>query len=417
MRVLVVHNYYGSSAPSGENQVVRQEVELLRNGGHEVHEYSAHSDCVRGHGVLPVIGAAVLVPWNQQSRARIREQVSALQPDVMHVHNVFPLLSPSIFGAASKNRTAVVNTLHNYRTLCPAAIPVRNGAACTRCIDSRSAIPSLFYGCYRNSRIATAPVAMSVALHRMLRTHQRRVDAFIALTHFQKTLLVRGGLPETRVHVRPNFFSGAHQPLPWEAREQKIVFIGRIGKEKGVDTLLSAWGRWGPLAPRLEIIGQGPDLEHLRVVARQSGAWSVRFLGQRTPEEVRSLLSTAKLIVIPSIWFEGFPLVLCEAFALGVPVAASRFGTFEELVESRGAGRLFGPGDPEELQKTVASMWEDTAGLQAMSVAARHEFESSYSASRSLRALEAIYHLAIKAKSDRTSEDFRQHDACLVGRV
>jgi len=191
MRILLLHNFYGSSAPSGENRVVMDERQLLRSAGHEVAEHFAYSDTIRDRGLLPVIGAGLFVPWNPWTRKEVRALIRRLDPDVMHVHNVFPLLSPSIFGAASGTRTAVVNTLHNYRTVCPAAVPLRNGLACTECIETGSVKPALRYGCYRNSRAATIPLAAGVALHRGLGTYVRDVDAFIALTRFQKSVLVR----------------------------------------------------------------------------------------------------------------------------------------------------------------------------------------------------------------------------------
>ena len=396
MRILLLHNFYGSSAPSGENRVVMDERQLLRSAGHEVAEHFAYSDTIRDRGLLPVIGAGLFVPWNPWTRKEVRALIRRLDPDVMHVHNVFPLLSPSIFGAASGTRTAVVNTLHNYRTVCAAAVPLRNGLACTECIETGSVKPALRYGCYRNSRAATIPLAAGVALHRGLGTYVRHVDAFIALTRFQKSVLVQGGIPEARIFVKPNCHPEAPPGIPWQERENKAVFLGRISPEKGLDILLDAWMRWGEDAPRLEVIGGGHELERLRRCVEFAKPGRVVFLGPKPVDEARALLARAKLLIVPSTWFEGFPLVLSEAFAFGVPVAASRFETFEELVETCGLGRLFAPGNPEDLRATVSALWSDQTALARMSRLAQQESQARYGSHQNLARLHAIYERAVE---------------------
>ena len=403
MRILLVHNFYGSSAPSGENRAVLEERDLLRAAGHEVVEYFTYSDAIRDRGVLPVLGAAMFVPWNSAQRKALRRLVLEIRPDVMHVHNVFPLLSPAIFGAASGVPTAVVNTLHNYRTVCPASLPLRNGRACTDCIEARSVRPALRHGCYRNSRLATLPLAASVAIHRRAQTYVRYVDAFIALTNFQKSVLAQGGLPKQHIYVKPNCYPETPQPVPWDERDDKAVFIGRISAEKGVDTLVEAWRRLGAAAPKLEIIGDGPEADRLQRSTANGCRERVIFVGRKAVDETRAHLSRAKLLIVPSTWFEAFPLVVCEAFAFGVPVAASQFGTFEEIVESPGAGRLFTAGDPANLFQTIAALWRDQAGLKQMGRLAYDEFVRKYSAQKNVETLQAIYESALETKRIRLS--------------
>jgi glycosyltransferase involved in cell wall biosynthesis len=240
------------------------------------------------------------------------------------------------------------------------------------------------------------------------------VDAFIALTKFQKSVLVRGGLPERRICVKPNCYPGSPQPAPWAEREDTAVFLGRISPEKGIDMLVEAWIRWGAAAPKLQVIGGGPDLERLR--RRVPASSRVVFVGMKPADEAHALLSRAKLLIVPSTWFEGFPLVLCEAFAFGVPVAASRLGTFEELVEAPGVGRLFLPNDPEDLLKIVSELWEDKAALERMSLAAHREFETRYSAQASAAALQSIYERAIETKRARLhTRDQRDSNESVIG--
>ncbi|HNC14233.1 MAG TPA: glycosyltransferase, partial [Cyclobacteriaceae bacterium] len=223
MNVLQVHNYYGSSAPSGENQVFEAEGILLRQRNHEVHEFLRHSDAIRAKGIWGAVQGALSTPWNPFSANKIRQAVENIHPEVVHVHNTFPLLSPSIFHSIGY-RAARVLTLHNYRLFCPAAIPMRAGRVCTDCLDSHSVWPSLQHGCYRNSRLATLPLAANVALHRNLGTWTKQVDAFIALTEFQRERMIEAGLPASLVHVKPNFYPGNPVMSPWPERRDNVVF-------------------------------------------------------------------------------------------------------------------------------------------------------------------------------------------------
>ena len=396
MRILIVHNFYGSSAPSGENQVVQEERDLLRSAGYEVIEHFTYSDTVRDRGLFPIIRTALSVPWNQSAQAALRARIQELSPDVMHVHNVFPLLSPAAFGAAAGTRTAVVHTLHNYRTVCAGASVLRDNTVCTDCLDRRSVLPAVRRGCYRGSRLATLPIAASIALHRRLRTYATHVDALVAFTRFHQALFVKAGLPEQRIHVKPNCFPGVARCVPWDQRQRKAVFVGRVSREKGLHVLLEAWARWGEAAPALEIVGGGPDLEKLRAAVPVQNRENVVFLGLRPVEQTHTLLSQSRLMIVPSIWFEGgFPLVLREALAFGVPVIASRLGPLQEILGSDNVGRLFTPGDPDSLWQTVSSVWEDDAALREMSRNALQAAETRYSPAAHIAGLQEIYQCAM----------------------
>ena len=240
MKILLAHNYYGSAAPSGENQVFEAERDLLRQRGNEVDEFVRHSDEIRGKGAYGVLAGALSVPWNPWSVAAMRRKLDSFSPDVVHTHNTFPLISPGIFHAIG-NRAARVLTLHNYRLFCPAAIPMRDGKVCTEFIDRRSSAPPMRHGCYRNSRLATMPLAFSVWLRRILGTWTKHVDAFIALTEFQRERMIEAGLPADLVHVKPNFYPGNPSTVAWTDRRSSVVFAGRLTEEKGVLALVNAW--------------------------------------------------------------------------------------------------------------------------------------------------------------------------------
>lgn len=293
MKILLIHNYYGSSAPSGENTVFESELDLLRSNGHQVIPYTRHSDEIRRQGIWGMMKGALSTPWNCFAVQKLRRVLAAEKPDVMHVHNSFPLFPPGIFHAAGGTTTATVLTLHNYRSFCAAGIPMRDGKPCTLCLDQESVLPALRYGCYRQSRLATLPMALMIALHRRLHTWTRHVDAFIALTEFQRARLVDAGLPEAKVYIKPHFYPNPPVPLSWNERENKVVFVGRLGNEKGVRFLLEAWKVW-PDAPVLEIIGEGPEGNLLRhEVARIGLTDKIIFLGQLPFAEVQAHLACA----------------------------------------------------------------------------------------------------------------------------
>lgn len=401
MRLVLAHGYYGSEAPSGENLVFEAERDLLRARGHQVLEFTRHSDDLRRRGAWGLLHGAAATPFNVASLLRLRRLLRRERPDVLHVHNTFPLLSPAVYHAARGLPVATVLTLHNFRTFCAAALLLRDGRPCTLCLDRRSAWPGLRHGCYRGSRLATAPLTAMIALHRALGTWTRQVDAFIALTAFQRDLLVAGGLPADRVHLKPNFHPTPPTPRRWDERPARALFVGRLAPEKGVGVLLDAWSAWGD-APELAIVGDGPERARLQARAAALGLGGrVRFTGQLPPGQVEAHLLACRLLLVPSVWFEGFPLVIREAFAAGVPVAASRIGSLQGIVEPGGTGLLFEPGDPRDLQRQVSAAWADQAALGAMAARARAAFEARYTADACADALADIYRQARASREAR----------------
>lgn len=395
MKILLVHNYYGSSAPSGENTVFESELALLRSRGHRVLVYTRHSDEIRQQGVWGIIKGAFSTPWNFFAVQKLRRVLAEEKPDVMHVHNSFPLFSPAIFHAACGTQTATILTLHNFRSFCAAGIPMRDDRPCTLCLDQKSVLPALQYGCYRKSRLATLPMAIMIALHRRLDTWGKHVDAFVALTEFQRKTLVNAGLPEHKVQIKPHFYANPPHPSGWHERENKVVFVGRLGNEKGVRFLLEAWKLW-PDAPFLEIIGEGPESDFLRAETTRCGlSDKILFLGQLPFAEVQSRLARARLLVLPSINFEGFPMAIREAFALGVPVAASNLGSMACLVKDDQTGGLFEPANAASLASCVQRLWQNQPRLGEMASAARNEFELNYTEEANYQRLMEIYRVAI----------------------
>jgi glycosyltransferase involved in cell wall biosynthesis len=393
MRILFVHNFYGSSAPSGENQVFKVEKDLLIRNGHSVFEFTRNSDEIRNQGVWGTLKGAFATAWNPWSVVALKNQIRQFQPDVIHVHNTFPLISPSVF-YASVNIPFVL-TMHNYRLFCPAAIPVRKSKVCTDCMDRQNVLPAMIHGCYRNSRVATAPLAINVAMHRSLGTWEKRVNAFIALTDFQRDLLIKSGLPPHKVFVKPNFFPGNPEVISWNKREEFVVYVGRLSAEKGLRTLINAWVAWGENAPELKIIGDGEMRSALQEVKVRFKLDKIKFLGKLESVEAQNEISKAKLMVLPSEWFEGFPMVIREAFAFGTPVAASNLGSLPSIVKPNENGILFESGNSQSIYSQISTLWSNSHKMQMLSEGARGSFEELYNEKTNYESLMHIYSEAI----------------------
>jgi glycosyltransferase involved in cell wall biosynthesis len=394
LRVVVVHNYYGSAAPSGENNAVDAEIRMLSGAGHDVHLFSRNSDQIRTIGWQGLVRGGMTYTLNPFEMMRFRNFLGATRPDIVHVHNTFPLISPAIFWMIG-DRAASVMTLHNYRLFCASALLLRDGAVCTKCLDEHSVRSALRYGCYRQSRLATLPVASSIAFHKSIRTWQSKVDGFIALTDFQRDTLIAAGLPADRLHVKPNFFSGSPAVVPWAQRNDTALFVGRLSQEKGVEYLIRAWLELGARAPLLKIIGDGPLRESLEHLARSRGAANIEFTGAAAAHSVLREVAVAKMLFVPSIWFEGFPMVLLEALAAGTPCAVSNIGSPPAIIKDGMNGLVFEARSSKAIADLCARVWRDDVLLHRLSFGARASFESSYTEEINHRRLMDIYAAAL----------------------
>lgn len=391
MKILLVHNHYGSQAPSGENHVFELERDLLHRYGHEVRTFERHSDNLRARGALGVMQGAITTPWGFASAQEIRRQISSFKPDIVHAHNTFPMITPSIFSAAKG--AARVLTLHNYRLFCPNAIPMRNGRNCTECLDQKSVVPSLRYGCYRNSRVATLPIALNISINRLLGTWTKDIERFIALTDFQRQTMGRAGLPKHRIEVKPNFYPGKPVRVPFLERPMRVVFAGRLSEEKGALELVEAWNEWGEKAPELRIVGDGPLLVPLRRRADKNPR--IVFVGQVSQEKAEAEIALARLLLVPSKWFEGFPMVLREAFAFGVPIGVSDQGALPSIAAEAG-GLVFRSGDAKDLLTKVQHLFSNQDQLARMAGKSGDAFEKKFSEVQNYEKLMNIYESAIK---------------------
>jgi glycosyltransferase involved in cell wall biosynthesis len=387
MPVLLVHNYYQQAG--GEDQVVAAEGAMLEGMGHGVTRYTVQNSSI---SAMPKARVAAMTTWNPEAYREIRGRVRRDRPAVMHCHNTFPLISPAAYRAARDEGVPVVQTLHNYRLLCPSATFFRNGRPCEDCMGKLVPWPGVVHACYRDSRAATGAVATMLGVHRMLGTWGRDVDVYIALTEFARRKFIEGGLPADRVMVKPNFV----HPDPGlggtvEAPGGYALFVGRLAAEKGIELLLKAWGRVQANVP-LKIVGDGP-LAPLVVAAAKSTAM-IEWLGPRARTDVLALMREASFLVVPSTWYEGLPMIVAEAFAVGLPIVMSDIGGLSELVEHGRTGLMFRSGDVDELSARVDWAFGDPVRLRGMRVEARAEFEAKYTAERNYDLLMSIYEFA-----------------------
>jgi glycosyltransferase involved in cell wall biosynthesis len=388
MKILAVHNRY--QRPGGEDQVFVDETALLETRNHRVLRYEVHNDQVKQVNRLILAKDTV---WNTSAYRELGALIRRERPHVVHFHNTLPLVSPAGYYAARAEGVPVIQTLHNYRLLCPVALFYRDGRVCEDCMGKAVPWPGVVHRCYRGSRTASGVIATMLTVHRALRTWTEMVDVYVALTEFARNKFIEGGLPAGKIVVKPNFV--APDPGRGQGGGGYALFVGRLAPEKGTETMLAAWDRLGTRIP-LKIVGDGPLRDRVvEAAARQS---NVEWLGHRPVEDVHALMGKADMLVFPSQWYETFGRVAAEAFAAGTPVIAANIGAVAELVEHGRTGLKFRPGDPEDLVTQVEWALSHSAELRSMREEVRAEFEAKYTAERNYRALMEIYEAALERK-------------------
>jgi glycosyltransferase involved in cell wall biosynthesis len=385
MRILLVHNFYQQTG--GEDLVVADEARLLASRGHDVAQYSIHNDQVNS---LSRFGLGHRTIWSRPAHHDVRAAIATHRPDVVHVHNTLPLLSPSVYYAASAEGVPVVQTLHNYRLMCPAAVCFRDGRVCTECVGKSVALGAIRHACYRGSRSASAAVVTMLSVHRLLGTWERKISVYITLTDLARRLFIESGLAAEKLVVKPNFVDP--DPGSGTGSGGYALFAGRLSVEKGIRTLLQAWQSVGARLP-LRIVGDGPLGPDVAAAAGDNRA--VTWLGRREPKDVVSLLREATCLVFPSECYETFGRVIVEAFAAGTPVVAAGHGAAAELVADGITGVLFRPGDASDLAAKVIHLNSQPVLRGQMRAAARSDFESRFTADVNYRSLLAIYQRAL----------------------
>lgn len=392
MKVLSVHNFYQSFSPSGEDMAYRNETDMLRSKGRNIIAYERYNDELTIN--MNRIKEASSVIWSRRSYREIKSLIKKEKPNIAHFHNIWYLISPSAYYACKDSNVPVIQTLHNFRCFCVNGLLMREGKVCTKCVGY---IPwnGIMYGCFRSSKLLSMPIAISDMLHKVIGTWKDKIDTFIALSEFSKKIFIDCGLPREKIIIKPNFLR--NPPKPKYVRDQSYaVYSGRLSVEKGVEVLLDAFNILKISYNRqssLKIVGAGPLRKQLEFKVMTD---NIEFTGYKDINEYIDLLKGANFVIIPSLCYENFPMTLCEAFACGKPVIASRLGAMAELINDGKTGLLFIPGDPEDLALKINWMIDNIDAQMEMGKNARAEFEAKYSADKNFNMLVDLYEKTIE---------------------
>lgn len=392
--ILALHNYY--QQPGGEDIELDAEVKLLRLAGHRVVVES-----VSNHAIVGARNKAATflnAPYDPARYRWMRDLIDRHAPDVVHVHNFFPLLTPAVHHGARDAGVALVQTIQNYRMFCANALLLRDGAVCEKCLD-RTRYWGVVHRCYKGSLMGSLAV-VRMQNRAFARNTWDAVDRFIVLTDFARRTCIRGGLPADRISVKPNTL-----PPEWESEPAAnnaragALYVGRLAPEKGVDTLLEAWAQM-PNVP-LTVVGTGPEESRLKQIAPPN----VTFTGALDRVAVREQMSAAQCLIMPSRWYEGLPLTAIEAFSCELPIIAARIGSLAEIVHHGVNGWHFEVNDSAGLARQAASLFADPSALAGAGERARDTFESVYAGSKNVDALRSIYADAMASARSRSSEE------------
>lgn len=394
MRILLLHNRY--QIGGGEDVTMQTERALLEDHGHTVTLLEVTNDEIMS--LVDKARTAFNCIYSISAEKNVLREIECFQPDVVHVHNFFPLLSPSIYYACKKANVPIIQTLQNYRLFCVNSYFFRDGKVCEDCFSKPFALPGIVHRCYRNSRVASAVVATMQFTHRVAKTWDKAVDLYITVTEFARQKYIQGNLPASKLVVKPNFLYP--DPQIGQGRGNYALFVGRLSPEKGLDTLLRAWQTLAGKVP-LKIVGEGPLSNQVADASRTLP--DVEWLGKLPKSEVLKLMKDAHVLIFPSLWYEGFPLVIVEAYAVGLPVIATNLGSQSSLIDHGRTGLHFRPGDADDLIAQVEWAFAASDRLSLMRKAARAEFEEKYTAEKNYQMLMDIYQQAISKKKQKLS--------------
>ncbi|AFY96781.1 glycosyltransferase family 4 protein [Chamaesiphon minutus] len=381
LRILSIHNNY--KIRGGEDESRESEERLLKEMGHEVDFYEESNNRIDD---LNLAQLALKTVWSQESYQAVRQKLKQNRYDSIHVQNFFPLISPSVYYAAKAEDVPVIQTLRNYRLICPNGLFFRDGRVCEDCLGKSIPYPGIIHACYRENRGATAATVAMLTLHRTIGTWFDRVNLFITLSEFARQKFIEAGFPADKMIVKPNFVHP--DPGVGSGSGGYALYVGRLSVEKGLDVLLSAWERLSDKVP-LKIVGEGPLAELVMDAIERMP--HIEWLGKRPIAEVHRLMGEAMFLIFPSKWYETFGRVAIEAFAKGTPVIASNIGAIAELIDPYQTGLCFNPSDPQDLAEKVEWCLNHPNSVLEMRARARAEYEAKYTATQNYQQLIEIY--------------------------
>ncbi|MEW8439921.1 MAG: glycosyltransferase family 4 protein [Candidatus Thiodiazotropha taylori] len=382
MRVLIVHNYY--KIRGGEDSVVESEIALLKKNNHDVFTYFRNNSELLRYSSIKL---ALTTQWSIKSFKKISEIIRENKPDIIHVHNTLPLVSPSIYWAASKYRIPIVQTVHNYRLSCLNALFLRDGKLCEECIG-KFPYAGIVNSCYRASRKASAVLAFMLLLHRTIGTYNNKISHYIALSEFSKNKLVMSGVSNNKITIKPNYID--HVSEKNTKRSDELLYVGRLSNEKGISLLLDALSKLNGF--KVTVIGEGPELPLVQ------NNKNIKYIGKLTNESVLKKMSSALALLIPSICYENFPRIIVEAYSCGLPVIASSIGSIKNIVDDGETGLLFDPISSTDMATKINWAVCNQEEMNKMGLKARKKYENEYTEEKNYKQLIDIYLRAISSQ-------------------
>lgn len=390
MRILFVHNKY--KYRGGEDTVLNTEFDLLIAKGHEVEKLIFDNNNIIGF--TKKIQSGISSIYSITSARLLEEKINEFKPDVIHIHNLFFQASPSIIIKANKLNVPVVLTIHNFRLICSNALLLRNNKTCELCINEVFPLHGIKYKCYHSSSVDTALVTAITGIHKVLSTWRNKIDVIISLSSFMKEKLVNSSLrlPKNKIVIKPNFVPDSE--IINYKKENFYLFVGRLTKEKGIHFLISYF--LNHPNQKLKIAGDGPEFSN--VLEKIKNASNIEFLGQQSKEDILKLMGASKALLFPSIWYEGLPMTIVEAFSVGTPVIASNIGSMAEMIQNEYNGFLYNPEDAKELERSINSIQNSDLTYEELCNNARKTYLKNYHPDVHYKAIMEIYLNAINNK-------------------
>jgi glycosyltransferase involved in cell wall biosynthesis len=393
-KVLIVHNFYQISG--GEDTVVSNEMGMLKENGHDVILYSRHNNEIKNMTVIRKILLLFETIFSFRTYKEVKKLITENKINLVHVHNTSPLISPSVYYACFKENIPVVQTIHNFRLICPKATLVRDNRICEDCIE-KGLNCAIKYKCYKNSRFTTLAAVLTLKIHRIANTYNK-IDAYIALTKFNKDKLCKLVKDKDKIYVKPNFMKNKDLDQSDRKILNYFVFVGRIDSLKGINLLVDAWLEIKDTV--LYIIGNGPEYKALELKIKECNIKNIKLLGFLPKDEIFVILRNAMSLIVPSQWYEGFPMTIVESFSIGVPVLAGDIGNLSNIVTNGVNGIHFNYNSKEDLIDKVNFLIENYDLCRELSKGAYKTFKEKYTDNINYNILIELYNNLTKGDND-----------------
>jgi len=348
--------------------------------------FASQVDFSLSAGIANKIKAGLNVIYSNEARKKIDMLITETYPQIAHLHNFAHQLSPSILYALRKKNIPIIQTLHDLKLVCPTYTMYTQGEVCERCLNGQY-YNALRYRCNKGSLSASAINVVEMYLHNRILHSYDKVNAFIAPSAFLRQKMISGGFASEKVYHIPNFIN-ADDYTPHYENDGYLLYFGRLIDVKGLDVLLRAMQELPEVC--LIVAGRGADQERYEAYVQEHNL-NVSFVGFQSGNDLRKLVQNSLTVVVPSVWYESFGLVILEAFAYGKPVIASRIGGMVELIEDGITGYFFTAGNVQDLTAKIKKVLANPTKLSEMGRVARKKIEREFNPNLHLKKITELY--------------------------